>query len=626
MPSIDPRLRRLAPYVPHAVLAGVLVVGLLTIRDYGVTTDEPLHVIEGDNWLRFITSLDRQYLPQGWAANYAPLVDILGAALTRAILALGGHDEYLGRHITSFALGWLGLLGTWRLGRRVLPGAAATLALVLLVLVPRYYGASFNNPKDIPFACGFVWAMFGLVRMLEHPTPRNAALCGALAAFCTATRAFGALFIPLGMVACLLPLRPPAADRKKLLAIQLGCAMVLTIVLWPILWVTPPWHIVKASIALASPHAELPPFNHVYMGEVYRPYEPPASYALVWIAITLPVPTLLLVLTGAWTGLRRWRVIDRRRAWWTAGLVGLWLVVPVLVTLLRRVPMHNAVRHFLFMMPGLCILAAYGAQALFEAASVRWRRLVVLAAAIGFGDVLVTAIALHPYEDLYFSRVIGGLRGAQGRFDTAYYSETIRECFLWLRDHEPAPVRVWGTWRAVPNYYAAKLGMPTSDSGSGYDVAEVRLNWDKAMSGEIVYQVVRDGVPLAVVIKPPPMDAASGWWRAMGSPWAQLPMEGARLGVPDDAAVLALAIDSPRDQSVPVYLGYVGRPRIRLGGQTHELPAVGEDAASPARFRIDVHLVAGHNYVLLDPQSIDRHKGLYVAYPGNLGLSPAPSP
>jgi hypothetical protein len=160
--------------VAVAILAAILVVGLLTVGDYGITFDEPIRARSGDAWWHFIATRDRSYLPEGWFANLGAWFDMLGSAMVRAYRALGGHDEYLPRHVLVLLCGLAGMAGTFALARRVLSPWLAVVALVLLALAPRYYGPCFNNPKDIPFAATLVWAIYGIVRLLQEPTRRSA--------------------------------------------------------------------------------------------------------------------------------------------------------------------------------------------------------------------------------------------------------------------------------------------------------------------------------------------------------------------------------------------------------------------------------------------------------------------
>ncbi len=73
---------------------------------------------------------------------------------------------YETRHLLNGFVGIIGLAGCWRLGRALSGPRAGLIALVFLLLTPNYYGQMFNNPKDIPFAVGGVWATYYMVRIL----------------------------------------------------------------------------------------------------------------------------------------------------------------------------------------------------------------------------------------------------------------------------------------------------------------------------------------------------------------------------------------------------------------------------------------------------------------------------
>jgi len=486
----------------RAILLLVVAVDLLTMAHYGVTTDEPIRAHSGDNWLHFFATRDRTFLPEGYQADYGALVDVLGAVLARAHRALGATDDYAARHLLTLASSWIGLLGVYTLGRRVLAPGAAVIALALLVLVPRYYGSSFTNPKDIPFAAAFVWGVYGIVRLLQEPSARTAAICGVLAAVCTAIRPFGFVLFPLGAAACLAPITPLVDRRWRLVLIYAACSIPVTVALWPVLWTRPPWHILTAAAELTHTPAG---HRELFFGALHTPDDQPLTYVLVWLAITLPLPTLALAVGAAAGLLARTRWADRRVAVWTAVVLGVWVVGPTTLAFLYPVRNFNGVRHFHFVEPALCLLAAWGAHTLSLVVTRTWYRaaFIALGAAL-YGDVALTMVALHPYEDLYFSRIIGGVPGAVGSFDVTYYGETYRELFLWLAAHAPRlgrPVRVVTNYKSVPLYYAGKLGMELNVAPYDYYLTDVRMRQERPIQGDVVYQVERLGVPLAVVVK-----------------------------------------------------------------------------------------------------------------------------
>src|SRR5690606_30215680 len=105
------------------------------------------------------------------SSAYGAGFDLLAALLRR----ISPWDEYRTNHVLCIAVAQLGLLGTWKLGRLIGGPAAGLAALGLLVLEPVYYGHQFNNPKDIPFAVGYVWGLYAIAQLLQSCMPGHGA-------------------------------------------------------------------------------------------------------------------------------------------------------------------------------------------------------------------------------------------------------------------------------------------------------------------------------------------------------------------------------------------------------------------------------------------------------------------
>ena len=91
--------------------------------------------------------------------NYGAVFDSIAAALN----TVSPFGTYETRHLLNALVGVVGLIGTWKLGRVLGGPRAGFLAALFLALTPNYYGQMFNNPKDIPFAAGMIWALYYLV-------------------------------------------------------------------------------------------------------------------------------------------------------------------------------------------------------------------------------------------------------------------------------------------------------------------------------------------------------------------------------------------------------------------------------------------------------------------------------
>jgi len=190
-----------------------------------------------------------------------------------------------------------------------------------------------------------------------------------------------------------------------------------------------------------------------------------------------------------------------------------WVVV-------RHTPLYDGLRHFLFVVPLMAVLAGVSAASYLRA---RGRRVDgVLAAALLAGSGALTLsdmIALHPYEALYFNRLVaGGLRRAVEKYDTDYWCLTYKEGAEWLltryaREACPEKIRVAGhSILLQTSYYLKKteegrrLFMPVSlDDRPNFAMATTRFGDHRHTPGRLVHTVDRQGATLLYVfeVEPP---------------------------------------------------------------------------------------------------------------------------
>ena len=134
------------------VLLALLMVW--TVRDFGLTWDEEFHSTYGEYVIAWFQSgfSDARALSFKNSYIYGALFDVLAQLFAR-ISPLGLYED---RHIVNVGFGILALAGSRRLGTLLLGGRGGVVAMCLTALTPMFYGHSFNNPKDIPFAALFI--------------------------------------------------------------------------------------------------------------------------------------------------------------------------------------------------------------------------------------------------------------------------------------------------------------------------------------------------------------------------------------------------------------------------------------------------------------------------------------
>jgi hypothetical protein len=135
--------------------------------DYGMTWDEQARFAYGTRVVAFYQGdLSAADFPQDGSHLYGGLFDVTA----NAVHELVGGDLWMTRHRVNATVGALGIVATGLLTASLLTPSAGLIAMVLLVLSPRYVGHAMNNPKDIPFAAFCMVAVLAF-RLLRTQPP-----------------------------------------------------------------------------------------------------------------------------------------------------------------------------------------------------------------------------------------------------------------------------------------------------------------------------------------------------------------------------------------------------------------------------------------------------------------------
>ncbi len=472
-------LTTVADVLSFAIIGTVALVVVMTFRDFGITWDETWHMVYGDYVLDWYLSLgqDRSCLCYRVDYMYGGGFDGLGAVARR----LSPLAPYETMRLFGGAIGVLGLWGTWRLARQLGGAFAGLAAVALLATTPVWHGHMFNNPKDMPFAVGYVWSLSFLVDVVSAlPRPPRAAwvklaiaiglamsvriaglllLCYLGAAifayavvrgraardFETGARTFWALLRPFG---------------KTLLG-----AWAVMLVFWPWAQLDP---IRRPFIALGrmsrfTLHERTMPFA----GGQMETTEPRWDYMLHYYGLKIPLVILLLAIAGfvlfVLSARRRRRDTWQLSRMFAIGIVAFAIVFPQVYAIVARSVVYDGLRHFLFLTPPLVVIAALAFVELARRlrAKARWAAPVLAVAVAGSAVRMVpTMVRLHPHEYVYFNEVIGGLPGAYGNYDTDYYGNTYKEAFealydkLWEDDPDRYMDAIWMLDGCIPDFIA----------------------------------------------------------------------------------------------------------------------------------------------------------------------------
>ena len=432
-----------AAYVLFAILAGII---LLTFRDYGVNSDEIAHVTNGHVILDYYRTLFAEGLSPATHAfyqsghyayemyRYGGLVDAFATAMTYAT-PLRIMETW---HLILALIGLFGVVGCWKLARWMAGPRAALGAALMLTLVPAYYGHMFNNPKDVPFAAFFVWGVYYIVRLVacEGSVPWSLTLRAGLAmGACMGVR-FGGLLLPMYLV-FFMCLRNLAVDRRSWRTWVLSFAAAVlpaVLVAYAVMFVSWPWihaaPLARPFMALGEVTSrKIPYITVLFDGHLFTPDTLPVTYTLWHLAIQLPLMVELLATAGLIMAL----ILHKRgRSRWRQETAPLSMVLfsavfPLVYSALRHAPVYNGFRHFLFTVPLIVCLAAVALVWLDEICVERFPGVRGIGAIVFAACLLWMAAAmirLHPYQYIYYNALVGGVSGAQGRYELDYYCHT----------------------------------------------------------------------------------------------------------------------------------------------------------------------------------------------------------
>jgi len=508
------------------VAVAVLLV-LSTFRDYGVTWDEDVHNWYGNFVLNYYLSFfdDKRALHWQDLYNYGAVFDMLAAAINR-VSPIGVYET---RHLLNGLVGVLGLIGCAKLAGVMAGARAGFLAAVFLLLTPNYYGQMFNNPKDIPFAVGMVWAVYYLVHIAptlpRPPFPLRAKL-GVAIGMTMGVRIGGLLLLCyLGLLLCLdLIWRAAAARRAKVLA-ENGWASLrhvlapVLLIAYPVMLLFWPWAqtdpIENPLHALAFFSHQTFPFSTLFAGRLVPATNLPWTYLPTYIAIALPELVLVLLLWApvlVAAGFFRGGFLRRREPALAAFVVGTAIVFPVAYAIAIKAVLFDGMRHFIFVLPLIAVVAAIiGDQGLSFLARCPYRRPIFAVLAL-YGVAHVTVMALlHPDQYVYYNAFVGGVEGAQRKFKLDYWANSYAEAVQGLEDYLHAEygadfedreftVAVCGPPISADYYFPPNFRFVRERARADFFIAFTKDNCDHSLPGRPVYQVERMGALLSVVL------------------------------------------------------------------------------------------------------------------------------
>ncbi len=437
----------------------IAVMGSLS-PDYGQTGDEWLQLEYGRHiWNYFVhgdpralnyDDMSLQYLGQQF---YGGLFDFGTEILHQWFPAI---PHLTLRHFVNALMGAVMMIFTGLLARRISGRwSIGLLALLFMVFSPRIFGESMNNPKDIPFATGFIMGIYGLLALVQEVKTRRlwrAALWVTLGfGIAFGVRSAGGLLFG-GYVGVFLVLRyllnkewrADIGDQSYIWTKKLSWALVLSLVLGYIIGLLAwPWGLASP---IANPLQSLSEMTNretqirvLFEGAYRMNYAMPWYYEFKWMVITNP----LIVILGILGFFVLWMPAARRYGWDMTLFVVFAAFFPLFYMIYKNSSVYDSWRHVFFLYPFWVIMASLAVDLILDRLPQgRAPYLAWALAVLALLPEIFWTIRSHPNQYVYFNALQGGVKGAYGQYDLDYYQNTGKQAADWIRENvEPLPDR-----------------------------------------------------------------------------------------------------------------------------------------------------------------------------------------
>lgn len=411
-----------------------LLINVIIINDYGVTWDFTYHFNAGLWHLKKpLTDLNFIMGPS------PPLSDTL-PVLTNNLMSekwqlLPFDAAY---NLYSVILGSLGIGILYLFIKSLFNRSIALFSSLTLAFLPRYFGHLHNNMKDIPQAVFFTLSIWMLWCLLKKPSVINLLL--ASIAFSLAFNSkVNAIFILVTAFSYLfltfISKYFMGNNFKSLINIKILSYFILAplfaFILWVPFWDKPIARLLEASHSYTTSTTNMPV---LYFGKIfYSGQNIPWHYPFGILAVTTPILVSFFFLIGFVTLFNYKKFLKENRLF-----ILLWFLVPLSRYLKPQMIVIDDIRHFMEVVFPFTVISGIGVYRVIELLNgMRMRRITTSAVSLFVLYLVYQILSYHPFQTSYFSEIVGGIKGAQRKFDIEFWASAYKPALQYLNQYAP---------------------------------------------------------------------------------------------------------------------------------------------------------------------------------------------
>ncbi len=540
-------LMKFWPSSNRLLIAGVISTlffffGVLTLSDYGISWDSPIHFRRGQAYLNFFLNGKKDYSnlsgrrsfyqddlysftsPIHMEAGHPPVNDIASSVFNfifyQKLGLLGDIESYnlFIVFVSALSVGLVFLFTSEIIG--IFGGIAASL---LTSGYPLFFGESHFNIKDLPLL--FFFTLFIYLFYKGIRTRRNIYLyiCGIVFGLGMGVKFNMVFAIPVVVLWIFYEVYKDRKflaflkSRKFILPILLlpFTSLAIIIASWPYLW----GNVLNNFLEIVNFYKSVGSGNNFQQGFSFLGFN---LYPIYWIITTTP-PVIILFF---FLGLISFRRLGKEeKSLYILALI--WFGVTILRVVIPSTTIYGGVRQIMEYIPAMVIIAGIGMNQIKKLKFVK--RLFPKGFIFEFIFILIigsmlfmTNIKLHPNENVYFNFLSGGIAGAVQRKIPAAgntFGNVYRQGVGWVNENLPRESKltlIQGTTSNLPlfelrqdlkysnyNFSGVKRGGEyIMEMTYNYETKSYYYAWDYVENFlNPIYEVRTDGVSLLKIWK-----------------------------------------------------------------------------------------------------------------------------
>ena len=384
-----------------------LVTNLCTIGQYGMTWDESFGMERGENTIASVKQLvvghqqnnfDRPLFAH--PAFYATCNYLVAEFMIRWC----GWKPLPAGHLLNLVTATGGLLALFFFGRTLFSPTVGFVAVLFMVLFPRFIAHAHANPKDIPVMVFAILTLMLLYRAAESGSTPMWLLAALSCAMTVTSKLDGLFLLPIFFIPWLLTRwrgEMGAAGQLRNVGWFFYALAVFVYILWPEIWLDP-LHMVKAVEHFTGYFLNRD--NLEYLGHSYALDKIPWHYLPLHLVIVTPLLSLMFFLIGSVSSIQ---MLLKKEDVFKHSLLWCWLLIPLMARWVPGTIQYDGMRHVFIVVPAMALLAAFGTERLLAWWQSGGRPALVPAAASS--AILVwlgwQSVQIHPLEAYYLNEV-----------------------------------------------------------------------------------------------------------------------------------------------------------------------------------------------------------------------------